>query len=275
MQCSHHGASLVVLQGHEDPPSHGRQNDALPNHLPAQDFLCQQDVEEVDRAARAAASQVREPHPPGLACAQSESPACQPCLMLLALHLVVMVPPTSGQGTGVIWQHTDALAVVPTWLCLVLCPTSSTRKIQRSAAQCSISCLWTCRLTLHLYRSRAESHLLQHGVDAAQHRQGLPLAVLLLVRLSNSAFPSMFLTLLQELGSLPITLGNESSETGGGAGADDALLSILLLVFLNHAAQVRPEERQHVPTPDNKAGEQFWQSTPAWRPRRAASLHLR
>ncbi len=53
---------LPVLQGRGKYPYHRQQDGALPARLPAQDFLCQTDVEEVNGAAPA---QVREPHPPG------------------------------------------------------------------------------------------------------------------------------------------------------------------------------------------------------------------
>ena len=88
---------------------------------------------------------------------------------------------------------------------------------------------------------------------------------------------SMSLTLLQELVSIPISLDDKSSEAGSDAGADDALLSIALLLLLNEqlAAQTRPEERQQVPTAvpaaDDKAAEQVRQSPPAWQPQHAAS----
>eukprot|EP00891_Asterochloris_glomerata_P003779 jgi/Astpho2/3779/Aster-08337 len=52
---------LPVLQGRGKYPHHRQQDGALPARLPAQDFLCQTDVEEVNGAAPA---QVREPHPP-------------------------------------------------------------------------------------------------------------------------------------------------------------------------------------------------------------------
>ena len=53
---------LPVLQGHGDAHQQSWQDGALPAQLPAQNFLCQFDAEEVDRAAHAAAAQAHEPH---------------------------------------------------------------------------------------------------------------------------------------------------------------------------------------------------------------------
>ena len=78
---------LPVLQGHGNPPYQCRQDGALPARAPAQDFQYQCDAEEVDRAAHAAAEQVRGHTPPGPARAQSGCQQYQPCMMLLALHL--------------------------------------------------------------------------------------------------------------------------------------------------------------------------------------------
>ena len=91
---------------------------------------------------------------------------------------------------------------------------------------------------------------------------------------------SMSSTLSQELVSFPITPDDESSEAGSDAGADDALLSIALLLLLNQqlAALTRPEEKQPAPAAetaaDNKAARQVRWPHPAWQPWHAACLHL-
>ena len=53
---------LPVLQGHGDAHHQSWQDRALPAQLPAQNFLCQFDAEEVDRATHEAAAQAHGPH---------------------------------------------------------------------------------------------------------------------------------------------------------------------------------------------------------------------
>ena len=152
LQNSHLKASeravLPVLQSYGTPRDQRGQDGALPARLPDQDFMCQlEDVEEVDRAAHAAAAQVRGPDSPGNRSCTARLPVvpalhdaaclhlhCQPCGSwsfppgAAACLLWSATPPDSQLDWS--WSHsqdtaltpgsmTNALAAVPTslWLC--------------------------------------------------------------------------------------------------------------------------------------------------------------
>ena len=111
-------AVLPVLQGHENTSHQRREDGVLPARLPAQDFLCQSNVEEVDRSAHAAAAQARGPHSPRPRSCRERMPAvpalCDaacPAPALLAACLVArVIAPALGFPPAVLGQSTRQAA---------------------------------------------------------------------------------------------------------------------------------------------------------------------
>ena len=286
-----------MLQDHGKPPYQQRQDGALPAQAPGQDFLCQSDAEEVDRAAHAAAAQVRGPHSTRPRSCAERMPAvpalhdcCLPCIC--TTRLAVTVHPTSRSCLPAVvgpsppsslldlsWGHsldiaqkppgckTDALAAVP--LCLWLCALPHLQHLtlkQVSAPQRPKPC------PLDLGAS-GPAHMRHDDTDATRCWQGLPHASLS-VQFSSSAFQNTFLPLLQELVSFPITLDDEVSEAGSDLEADDATLP-----DQQPAAQTGLKERRHVFSnelaPGDMAAEQVRQLPLLNCQLPAASPHLR
>ena len=164
-------------------------------------------------------------------------------------------------------RKTDALAAVP--LCLWLCalPYVQHLTLKRVSAPRRPK---PCSLDLG---ASGPAHMRHVDTDATYSWQGLSHASLS-VQLSNSACQHMFLPLLQELVSFPVTLDDEVSEAGSDLKADDPMLP-----DQQPAAQTGLKERRHVfskePAPGDMAAEQVRQLPLLNCQLPAASPHLR